>query len=115
MAYHIQRTINTPITSGPPAGALALAAAAVKRALQVWKKGVNTLAGKQSKNSPDSFGKDPWGAIAKQHYKNTRALSMEKWNEIYLRCREFSAGRKGDDEDSDEDSGEESDEVDMSE
>ncbi len=30
MAYHIQRTISTPTTFGPPAGALALAAAAVR-------------------------------------------------------------------------------------
>ncbi|PBK73227.1 hypothetical protein ARMSODRAFT_1016023 [Armillaria solidipes] len=63
IAYHIQHTISTLTTFGPPAGALALAAAAspfwVKHALQVWKKGVNSLHGKQSKNSPDSFGKDP--------------------------------------------------------
>ncbi|KAK0196373.1 hypothetical protein F5146DRAFT_1129126 [Armillaria mellea] len=111
MAYHVQCTLKTPVTSGPPAGALALAAAAVKRALQVWKKGVNMLAGKQSKNSPDSFGEDLWGRIAKQHYKNTKMLSTDKWNEIYLRCWEFSMGRKGDDEDEDEDS----DDVDMSE
>ncbi len=87
----------------------------MKRALQVWKKGVNTLAGKRSKNSPDSFGEDPWGTIAKQHYKNTKGLSTEKWNEIYLRCREFSAGRKGEDDDDDEDDAEDSDDVDMSE
>ncbi|KAK0441371.1 hypothetical protein EV421DRAFT_1736829 [Armillaria borealis] len=91
IAYHIQRTISTPTTFGPPAGALALAAAAV------WKKGVNSLTGKQSKNTPDSFGEDPWVTVVKQHYKNTSILSKDKWNEIYLRCREFSAGGKGDD------------------
>ncbi len=36
------------------------------------------LTGKQLKNSPDTFGEDPWGTIAKQHYKNMKALSMEK-------------------------------------
>ncbi|SJL14072.1 uncharacterized protein ARMOST_17527 [Armillaria ostoyae] len=115
MAYHIHRTVSTPTTFGPSAGALALAAAAVKRALQVWKKGVNSLAGKQSKNSPESFGEESWAAVVKQHHKNTNVLSKDKWNEIYLRCREFSAGGKGDEgEESDEEEDNESDEVDIS-
>ncbi len=88
----------------------------IKRALQVWKKGVNSLAGKQSKNTPDSFGEDPWATVVKQHYKNTSVLSKDKWNEIYLRCREFSAGGKGDDgEDTDNEEDDESEDVDLSE
>ncbi|KAK0433927.1 uncharacterized protein EV420DRAFT_1654263 [Desarmillaria tabescens] len=115
MAYYIHRTISTPTTFGPPAGALALAAAAIKRALQVWKKGVNSLAGKQSKNSLDSFGEEPWVTVVKQHYKNTSVLSKDKWNEIYLRCQEFSTGGKGDNgEDSDDEEEDESKDVDLS-
>lgn len=78
------------------------------------EEGVNMLTGKQLKNSPDTFGEDPWGTIAKQHYKNMKALSMEKWNKIYLHCQEFSTGRKVEDEDSDEDKAEDSNDVDMS-
>ncbi|SJL10864.1 uncharacterized protein ARMOST_14259 [Armillaria ostoyae] len=113
MAYHVQRTFNIPRTFGPPAGALALAAAV---ALQVWKKGANSLAGKQSKNSPESFGEDPWASVVKQHFKNTQALSKDKWNEILLHCQEFSAGRKVDEDDgsSDSEEGEESEDVDLS-
>ncbi|KAK0454512.1 hypothetical protein EV421DRAFT_1729696 [Armillaria borealis] len=116
MAYYVQRTFNTPRTFGPPAGALALAAAVVKWALQAWKKGANGLTGKQSKNSPESFGEDPWASVVKQHFKNTQALSKDKWNEILLRCREFSAGCKVDEDDgsSDSEEGEESEDVDLS-
>ncbi|KAK0439301.1 uncharacterized protein EV420DRAFT_1486398 [Desarmillaria tabescens] len=117
MAYHIQCMLSTPTMFGPPAGALALAAAAVvKRALQAWKKGVNSLDGKQSKNSLESFGEDPWATVVKQHFKNMSTLSTNKWNEIYLHCREFSSGGKGDDgEDSDDEDDDDSDDVDMSE
>ncbi|KAK0227355.1 hypothetical protein EDD85DRAFT_957974 [Armillaria nabsnona] len=115
MAYHIHHTISTPTTFGPPAGALALAVAALKRALQVWKKGINSLAGKQSKNSPDSFGEELWATVVKQHYKNTSVLSKDKWNKIYLRCQEFSAGGKGNNgEDSDDEEDNESKDVDLS-
>ncbi|KAK0499095.1 hypothetical protein EDD18DRAFT_1350528 [Armillaria luteobubalina] len=109
MSYHIQRTASMPTTFGPPAGALALAAAAA------WKKGVNSLHGKQSKNSPESFGKDPWATVVKQHFKNMSALSTDKWNEIYLHCWEFSLGGKGDDgEELGEEDDNESDDVNMS-
>ncbi len=76
---------------------------------------MNSLAGKQSKNLPESFGEESWAAVIRQHHKNTNVLSKEKWNKIYLRCREFSAGGKGDDgEESDDDEDNESAEVDIS-
>ncbi|THU89298.1 hypothetical protein K435DRAFT_865432 [Dendrothele bispora CBS 962.96] len=75
------------IDFGFPTGSLALTAAALKRALTMWKDGFKPQAEKSDKpaarNGPHSFSQAHWGETVKHYYnKFTSKLSDSKFDEI---------------------------------
>ncbi|KAF5346584.1 hypothetical protein D9758_013465 [Tetrapyrgos nigripes] len=79
-----------------PAGALALSAAAVFRALDAWKTGTNSIQEainkakeeataankKPRKVTVASFGEDLWKAKVDEYYKLTKKLQPKKWQQL---------------------------------
>ncbi|THV05597.1 hypothetical protein K435DRAFT_849850 [Dendrothele bispora CBS 962.96] len=99
LAYHLykMRDSGKYIWFGHPAGALALSAAAIKRALTIWKDGVkpkmkpeDDVGGdgekrvkQAARNGPTSFSQAHWGGTVNHYFDNfTSKLSDVKFEEI---------------------------------
>ncbi|KAK0489051.1 hypothetical protein IW261DRAFT_1557552 [Armillaria novae-zelandiae] len=76
------------IAYGNPAAGLALAAAAVKQGLTLWKDAYDSYILEDTnppppgRNSEYSFKDNPWGTAASKYYVRTSTLSDEKWRII---------------------------------
>ncbi|PBK71138.1 hypothetical protein ARMSODRAFT_1017061 [Armillaria solidipes] len=93
LAVHLQATMNVPqaYTHGNPIAAVAVTSSAVKRALTLWKSGVNSAkinstetTNSSSKITETSFKDNPWGTVANKYYKHLCDFDDDKWQEIVL-------------------------------
>ncbi|KAK7441179.1 hypothetical protein VKT23_016660 [Stygiomarasmius scandens] len=99
LAWHLIKIRDSPRHQyyGYPVGTLALVAAAIKRALNVWKEGYKLLPEKSesdikqaARNGPHSFSQTNWGGTVRHYYDlYTSKLAESKLDEIAGRAEEY--------------------------
>ncbi|KAK7457889.1 hypothetical protein VKT23_010233 [Stygiomarasmius scandens] len=99
LAWHLIKIRDSPRHQnyGYPIGTLALVAAAIKRALNVWKEGYKLLPEKSesdikqaARNGPHSFSQTNWGGTVRHYYDHyTSKLAESKLDEIAGRAEEY--------------------------
>ncbi|KAJ3732788.1 hypothetical protein DFJ43DRAFT_1038927 [Lentinula guzmanii] len=80
-AFHLTWALSSKLDSGHPIGALALSAAAVERALTIWKTGEERKR-KSSRNNEDSFSEE-WAPTVARFARALTDMKEEKWEMIY--------------------------------
>ncbi|KAJ7127252.1 hypothetical protein C8R43DRAFT_1028169 [Mycena crocata] len=95
---HIRIAIKTDKSYGHPTGAMSISAAALERALSLWKDGNLSIEGlpRKAKKKAQSFIASPWADRAMSYLPPIQTLTTQKWREIFGLSMQFKDSKEED-------------------